>query len=324
MNVDYRCLTAALAALPMLAAAPVAAQDYPAKIVRVIVPFPAGGSTDTLARMITQRLSENYGQNFIVENRPGATGTIASALVAKSAPDGHTLIMHSTSSYTAGFLYKKLPYDAARAFTPVIRGSLSGLLLVANASLPAKNIKELVALARQRPNDLTFGTVGSGSAAHLAAEMFNHAAGIKTMAVHFKGAAPALIASASGEVGFTVLNILDPQPFVKQGRLRALAVTGTKRSAAVPDVPTLIESGINVEANLWLGKFAPSTTPAAVISKLNTDIGRFLNEPKTNHWIVNNLGAEFAPHTPQQFAEFLARDTALWHKVIKDINLQLD
>jgi tripartite-type tricarboxylate transporter receptor subunit TctC len=307
-----------------LAALPAYAQDYPAKLVRTIVPFPPGGSTDVLARMVSQKLTETLGQNFIVENRPGATGTIAGAFVAKSAPDGHTLIMHSTSSYTAGFLYRKLSYDAGRAFAPVIRCALSGLYIVSSATLPAKNIKELVALARQRPNDLTFATVGKGSAAHLAAEMFNAAAGIKTERIDFKGAGPALIAVASGEVGFTVLNILDPQPFVKQGKLRGLAVTSVKRSPAIPDVPTLKESGINVEANLWTGLFAPGSTPAPIINKLNADITRYLNEPQTNAWLTNNLGGEFSAHTPDQFRDFLASDLTGWLKVIKQNALQLD
>lgn len=316
-----RCvLLASMAPLSL----PATAQDYPSKTVRIVVPFPAGGSTDVLSRLIAQNLNESHGQSVIVENRPGATGTIAGAVVAKSPADGYTLVMHSSSSYTAGFLYRKLPYDAARAFAPILRCALSGLYMVSTASLPVNNIKELVALARKRPNELTYGTVGKGSAAHLAAEMFNAAAGIKTVAVAYKGAAPTLVGLASGEVGFTVLNILDPQPFVKQGKLRALAVTSAKRSPAIPDVPTLMESGINVEAYLWSGLFAPAGTPAPIINKLNADITRYLNSPKTSAWLINNLGGEFAPHTPEQFGAFLKSDTALWQKVIKQIGLQLD
>jgi tripartite-type tricarboxylate transporter receptor subunit TctC len=324
MNLVKQGRSAALLTLLASAALPIAAQEYPVKAVRIAVPFAAGGSTDVLARLVSQRLTEWHGQNYIVENRPGATGTIAGAFAAKSAPDGYTLIMHSSSSYTAGFLYRKLSYDAARAFAPVIRCAISGLFIVSVPTLPARNIKELAALARQRPNELTYATVGMGSAAHLAAEMFNAAAGIKTVAVAYKGAAPALVALASGEVGYTVLNILDPQPFVKQGKLRALAVTSAKRSPAVPDVPTLMESGINVEANLWTGLFATAGTPATVVNKLNADITRYLNEPQTSTWVMNNLGGEFAAHTPEQFGAFLAGDIALWQKIIKQIGLQLD
>jgi tripartite-type tricarboxylate transporter receptor subunit TctC len=320
----WYCLRSAMLALTAPLALSAAAQDYPAKAVRIVVPFPPGGSTDVLSRLVAQNLTESHGQNFIVDNRPGATGTIAGALVAKSAADGYTLIMHSSSSYTAGFLYRKLSYDGGRAFAPVIRCAISGLYMVSVATLPVRNIKELVALARRRPGEVTYATVGNGSAAHLAAEMFNAATGIKTLAVPYKGAAPALVALASGEVGFTVLNILDPQPFVKQGKLRGLAVTSVKRSPAVPDVPTLLESGINVEANLWTGLFATGGTPAAIVNKLNAEITRVISAPQTNTWLMNNLGGEFSPHTPEQFSEFLAADTALWQKIIKQIGLQLD
>lgn len=171
---------------------------------------------------------------------------------------------------------------------------------------------------------MTYATVGTGSAAHLAAEMFNAAAGIKTLAVAYKGSAPALVALASGEAGFSVLNILDPQPFVKQGKLRGLAVTGVKRSPALPDVPTLLESGINVEADLWTGLFATAGAPAPIVNKLNAEITRYLSEPQMNLWLVNNLGGEFSPHTPEQFGEFLKSDTARWQKTIKQIGLHLD
>jgi tripartite-type tricarboxylate transporter receptor subunit TctC len=318
------CSRSALLALATSLTLPALAQDYPAKGVRIVVPFPAGGSTDVLARMVAQKLTEWHGQTYLVENRPGATGTIAGAFVAKSAADGYTLIMHSSSSYTSGFLYRKISYDAGRAFAPVIRCAISGLYITSAATLPVKNIKELVALARRHPNEMTYGTVGQGSVAHLAAEMFNSAAGIKTLAVAYKGSAPVLVAQASGEVGFSVLNILDPAPFVKQGKLRSLAVTSVKRSPALPDVPTLMESGINVEANLWTGLFATAGTPAPIINKLNTEIVRYLSEPQTKTWMVNNLGGEFSPHTPEQFAEFLKGDTALWQKIIKQIGLQLD
>jgi tripartite-type tricarboxylate transporter receptor subunit TctC len=329
MKLNFRkpalnCSHSALLALAASLAPNAVAQDYPAKVVRIVVPFPAGGSTDVLARLVAQKLTESYGQNFIVENRPGATGTIAGAFVAKSAADGYTLIMHSSSSYTSGFLYRKISYDAGRAFTPVIRCAISGLYITSAATLPIRNIKELVALARRHPNEVTYGTVGQGSVAHLAAEMFNAAAGIKTLAVAYKGSAPVLVAQASGEVGFSVLNILDPAPFVKQGKLRSLAVTSVKRSPAIPDVPTLLESGINVEANLWTGLFTTSGTPAPVINKLNAEIVRYISEPQTTTWMVNNLGGEFSPHTPEQFGEFLKGDTALWQKIIKQIGLQLD
>jgi tripartite-type tricarboxylate transporter receptor subunit TctC len=315
-----RLLSVLLASL----AIPVAAQDYPAKIVRIIVPFPAGGSTDVLARMVAQRLNESHGQIFIVENRPGATGTIASTFVAKSPPDGYTLIMHSVSTYTAGYLYRKLSYDAATAFAPIINCVVNPFILVSTSSLPVKNVADLVALARRRPNELTYSTVGTGSGSHLVAEMFNAAAQIKTVAIAYKGSVPAMVALASGEVGFSVNNILDTQSFVRQGKMRALAVTAAKRSPAVPDVPTLLESGIEVEANLWTGLFAPEGTPKAIVNKLNEDIGRIVDTPQTKEWLLKNLGGEFTSNTPEQYSAFLAMDAARWQKIVKQIGLQLD
>ena len=316
-----RSLVGMLLALLALSAA---AQQYPSKTVRIIVPFPAGGSTDVLARMTADNLNKSHGQFFIVDNRPGATGTIASALVAAAPPDGYTLIMHSVSTYIAGFQYRKIPYDAAKAFAPVINLSINPFILVSSASLPVKNVQELIALAKRRPNELTYATVGMGSGAHLSAEMFNAAAGIKTVPVAYKGSAPVMIALASGEVGFSSNNILDTRPFINQGKLRALAVTSAKRSPAMPGVPTLLESGIQVECNLWTGLFAPAAAPRAIVNKLNEDITRFFDTPQTKEWLLNSLGGEFPQNTPEQFAVFIANDTARWLKVIKDIKLQLD
>jgi tripartite-type tricarboxylate transporter receptor subunit TctC len=313
-----------LCVLLALIALPVAAQSYPAKTVRIVVPFPAGGSTDIIARTVAEHLNKTHGQLFIVDNRPGATGTIASGMVANSAPDGYTLIMHSVSTYIAGFMYRKVSYDAAKAFAPVINVSMNPFIVVSSASLPVKNVKELIALARRRPNEVTFGTVGMGSGSHLVAEMFNAAAGIKTVAVAYKGSAPVMVALASGEVGFSVNNILDTRSFVNQGKMRALAVTGAKRSPAMPDVPTLIESGFPVEAILWTGLFAPAATPKAVVNKLNEDITRIVDTPQMKDWLLTSLGGEFTAHTPEQFSAFLATDTARWQKVVKQLNLQLD
>ena len=313
-----------LTVLLVLFALPGVAQNYPAKTVRVVVPFAAGGSTDVLARMVAENLNKTQGQFFIVEDRPGATGTIASALVAGSAPDGYTLIMHSVSTYTAGFLYRKLSYDAAKAFAPIINLSVNPFILVSAASLPVKNVKELIALAKRRPNELTYGTVGMGSGAHLTTEMFNAAAGIKTLAVAYKGSTPAMIGLASGEVAFAINNILDTKTFITQGKIRALAVTGTKRSPAVPDVPTMIESGVNLEANLWTGLFAPAATPKAIVNKLNEDITRVFDTPQTKEWLLTSLGGEFTPNTPDQFAAFLVTDSERWQQIVKQVGIHLD
>jgi tripartite-type tricarboxylate transporter receptor subunit TctC len=313
-----------LSVLLFVLAFPVAAQTYPSKTVRIVVPFPAGGSTDVLARMVAENLNKSQGQLFIVDDRPGATGTIAGAMVASSPPDGYTLIMHSVSTYTAGYLYRKLSYDAAKAFAPIINISVNPFIVVSSSSLPVKNVKELIALARRRPNEVTFGTVGMGSGAHLVAEMFNAASGIRTVAVAYKGSAPAMVAVASGEVGFSVNNILDTRAFISQGKMRALAVSGSKRSPAVPEVPTLAESGIPVEANIWTGLFAPAATPRGIVNKLNEDITRIVDTPQTKDWLLSAMGGEFAANTPEQFAAFLASDSAQWQKIVKQLGLQLD
>jgi tripartite-type tricarboxylate transporter receptor subunit TctC len=316
-----------LSLLPLLSimlTVPLAAQDYPNRIAKVVVPFPAGGSTDILARTVAQKLNESYGQLFIVENRAGATGTIGGAFVAKSPADGYTLIMHSASTYTAGYLYRNLSYDAATAFAPVINLVVNPFIIVASTSLPVKSITELIALARRRPNELTYATVGLGSGSHLATEMFTTAAGIKTVAVAYKGSTPAMIALASGETGFATNNILDTQSFIKQGKMRALATTGAKRSPAVPDAPTLIEAGIPVEANLWTGLFATGGTPNAIVNKLNQDIARFFDTPQMKEWLLANLGGEYTPNTPEQFAAFLVNDSARWKKIVEQTGLRLD
>jgi len=301
-----------------------AAQTYPGKTVRIVVPFPAGGSTDVLARMSAEHLNKTHGQLFIVDNRPGATGTIASALVANSAPDGYTLLMHSVSTYIAGYMYKKVSYDPAKAFAPIVNLSVNPFILVSSASLPVKSVKELVALARSRPGDLTFGTVGMGSGAHLVAEMFNSAARIKTVSVHYKGSAPCMVALASGEVGFSVNNILDTRTFVNQGKLRALAVTGSKPSPAMPDVPTLIDAGIQVEANLWTGLFAPAATPKPIVEQLNQELMRIFDTREMREWLLNSLGGELPANTPEQFATFLSTETSRWQATVRQLAIQLD
>jgi tripartite-type tricarboxylate transporter receptor subunit TctC len=217
-----------------------------------------------------------------------------------------------------------LSYDAATAFTPIVNCSVNPFYLLSASTLPVKNVAELVALARRRPGELSYGTVGAGSGAHLVSEMFNAAAGIKTVAVPYKGSVPAMTALASGEVVFAINNILDGQVFVKQGKMRGLAVTGAKRSPAVPDVPTLLESGINVEANIWTGLFAPEATPRAIVHKLNDEMARVFSTPESKQFLLTGLGGEFTSNTPEQFAAFLAADTARWQKIIKQIGLQLD
>jgi tripartite-type tricarboxylate transporter receptor subunit TctC len=315
-----------LSVLLMALAIPVAAQNYPNKSVKIIVPYPAGGNADNFARTIAQKLNESYGQILIVDNRPGATGTIGAALAAKSLPDGYTLIEHIASSYIAGFLYRDVPYDPAKAFAPIINCAMLAFALVAASSQPAKTVAELIALARRRPNEVTYSSAGSASAGHLVSQMFNSVAGIKTVHVPYKGSAPAMIALASGEAVFGFTNMLDPQPFLRTGKIRALAVTGAKRSPTMPDAPTMNEAGLRgfEEVYMWLGIFAPAGTPKQIVDKLNADIARILNTPKMKEWLLRDLGGEFTPNTPDQFNELLVTDTARWMKIIKETGVHLD
>ncbi len=314
--------------LMILAAAlvfPAAAQNYPTRMVRIIGPFAAGGGNDVLARMLAQKLNEAHGQLFMVENRGGATGTIGAALVAKSPPDGYTLILHSTSTYIAGYLYRSVPYDPVKSFTPVINCVIYPFYLVANRSLPVKNVAELIALAKKQPNAVTYGSPGVGSGGHLVMEMFDAAARTRTVHVPFKGSAPAMTAAAGGEVALGITSILSGQMFVKTGKLRGLAVTGATRSPAVPEVPTMSEAGLpGFEAYLWTGILAPAGTPAALVNQLNVSLSRILETPEMKEWLLQSIGGEFKPNTPEQFGAFLTTDVARWQKVIKDTGVSLD
>jgi len=304
---------------------PAAAQNYPNKVVRIIGPFAAGGGIDVLARMLAQKLNESYGQFFIVENRAGATGTIGGALVAKSPPDGYTLILHSSSTYIAPSLYRSVPYDGVKSFAPIVNCVMYPFYIVATPSLPAKNVRELIALAKKHSGELTYATPGYGSGGHLVMEMLNSAARIKIVHVPYKGSAPWMAAVAGGEITLGITSILTAQPLVKAGKLRGMAVTSAQRSRAVPEVPTMVESGLpGFEANLWAGLFATGGTPPAVVNQLNASITRIVTTPEMKDWLLQSMGGEFTPNSPEQFSDFLARDTARWQKVIKDNALHLD
>ncbi len=304
---------------------PATAQNYPSKLIKIIVPYPAGGNADNFARTIAQKLSESYGQMPLVDNRPGATGTIGGALAAKSQADGYTLIEHTGSSYISAYQYRGTPYDPATAYAPVIKCAMLAYALVGSISQPAKTVTELIKLARQNPNKVTFSSEGLGSTGFLVGQTFNAATGIRTVHVPYKGAAPSMVALASGEVQFAFSNMRDPQPLVKAGKLRALAVTSAKRSPAWPTVPTMIEAGVpGFEVYFWLGMFAPTGTPTQIVNKLNADITGILDTPKMKEWLLNDVGGEFTSNTPEQFAEFLVTDTARWMKVIKDTGAMFD
>ena len=300
------------------------AQEYPNKSVRIVLPFSAGGSSDPVARLIARHLTTALGQPFVVENRPGAGGNIGSDLVAKSAPDGYTLLFTAGSFAVNPSLYSKLPFDPVKDFEPVVHvATLSGIL-VAHPSVPAANVKELVALSRTKPGGVTYASAGSGTVPHLAGELFRAASKAEMTHVPYKGSAPALTDLIGGQVQVMFANMPGTLQHVKAGRLKVLAVTGAKRSELVPDVPTIAESGVaGYESILWFGLLAPSRTPAAVVGKLNGEVRRILEEPETRtRWIP--MGLEPHPTAPAEFDRIIAADTATFSKLAKAANIKAE
>jgi tripartite-type tricarboxylate transporter receptor subunit TctC len=312
----------ALSALCITASA--GAQEYPNKPVKFLVPFAPGGPTDVVARIVAQKLTENLGQSFIVENRTGATGTIASGAVAKAAPDGYTLLVASLSSHISPYLLKTAPYDPARDFTPIINMANLPFYFVANPKVPANTLGEFIALAKKNPGSLNFGSPGAGSAGHLCVEMFMTATGTKLTHVPYKGAAPAVAALIGGEINFICDSISTSQPHVKGGKLRGLALTSPKRFAAAAEIPTTAEAGLpNFEASIWFALFGPANTPPTVVTKLNTEISRIMDTPDMRERIIS-IGGEYQPNTAEQFAAFLKADVPKWIKVINDVGVKVD
>jgi tripartite-type tricarboxylate transporter receptor subunit TctC len=300
------------------------AQNYPTKPVRIVVPFPAGGPTDTLARLVGQKLTESLGQTFLIDNRAGATGTIGTGMVAKAQPDGSTLLMSATSNYVAAFLYQKLPYDPERDLAPLIRIATLPFYLVIHPSLPVRSVQELVKFAKTRPGELAFSSPGAGSGGHLVMAMFQAATGIELVHVPYKGAAPSITALVGGEVALTWDTISTSHPHVVAGKLRALAVSGAKRSPAVPSVPTAIEAGVpGFETYIWFGFFAPAGTPAPIMEKLNGEVNRILGQADVKSRITT-LSGEISPNTPEQFGRFLEADTPKWKKIIADTGVRVN
>lgn len=298
---------------------------YPNKTVRIVVPFPPGGPTDVLARVLAQKLGEGFGQQFIVDNRPGATGTIAAALVAKSTPDGYTLIMHATSSHVSAYLYRKVGYDPMKDFVPIANAATLPFYLVTHPSLPVKTVKDIIALAKRRPGELAFSSPGAGSGGHLVMEMFKAATAINLLHVPYKGAAPSIADLIAGQVSLTFDTISTSHPHVKNGRLRGIAVSGAKRTPAAPEIPTVMESGVpGFETYIWFGLFAPAGMPAGAVSRLSGEISKVLAAPDYQSRITGTLGGEAAPHTPEQFAKFLRTDTPKWIKVIQDTGARVE
>ncbi|HEX3171714.1 MAG TPA: tripartite tricarboxylate transporter substrate binding protein [Burkholderiales bacterium] len=291
--------------------------NYPAKQIRVIVPFPAGGPTDAIARAIGQKLSETWGQPVIVDNRPGAGGNIGTELAAKSPADGYTLFIGTVANAINQSLFAKLPFDFVRDFAPVTQNYVTGLILAVHPSLPAHSVKELIALAKAHPGQLSYSSSGVGGTPHLAGELFNSMAGVTMVHVPYKGSAPAMADLLGGHIQLTFDNMLTVLPQVKAGKLRGLAVTMTTRSPLTPELPTVADAGLKgFEVKSWNGVVVPTGTPKEIIARLNGEIVRILRQPDLREKFLVQ-GVELVPTTPEEFGAFIKQDIAKWAKVIQ-------
>ncbi len=306
-------------------ALPASAADYPTKPIRLIVPFPPGGGNDILARAIGQRLAEVIGQQIIVDNRGGAGGMLGAELAAKAAPDGYTIFLGSVGNLAFNpALHAKLAYDPVRDFAPVTLLATSAFILIANPAVPAKSVKELIALAKAKPGQLNYGTAGPGSSLHMTGEIFKLATGTDIVPVAYKGTAPALIDLMAGQVQIMFSTMPSALPHVKTGKLRALGVSGPKRTAAAPDVPTIAEAGVpGFEVLNWQGMAAPSKTPQAIIQKLNRALQETLKTPKVIETLMAQ-GLEAAGSTPEQFGALVKSEVVKYTKVVKEAKITVE
>ena len=313
-----------IVALALVLTPSAAAQTYPAKPIRIIVPLAAGGPGDVLTRAMGQKLSEQTGQPVVIDNRPGANTNVGTEFVAKAPADGYTLLSTANPLTTNPALYPALPYDPIRDFAPVTLIGITPLLLVVHPSLPVKSAKDLIALAKAKPGQLHYGSAGNGSALHLAGEMLNSMAQIKLVHVPYKGVTNAFSDLLGGQISIMIPGAPIALPQVKAGKLRALGTTGAKRMAAAPDLPTISESGLpGYEVSVWYGVLAPAGTPAPAINRLHGEISKIVQlQDIRDRWAA--LGAEPLHNTPEQFAAYLKADVVKWAKVVRDAAVKID
>jgi tripartite-type tricarboxylate transporter receptor subunit TctC len=317
-------IVAVAVVITTLLAGAAGAQQYPTKTVRLIIPGSPGGSVDTIGRMIAQRLTDALGQPVLADNRAGAGTMIASELTAKSPPDGHTVLMVSNSHAINAGLYKTLPYDPVKDFAEVTLAALLPYLLVVHPSVPAQNVKELIALARKRPGDLHFASAGSGSSTHLAGELFKSMAGANMTHVPYKGGAPGVTDLLGGHVQAMFNSPISVGQLAKEGRLRTLAISSAKRSALLPQIPTIAESGLpGYESVAWYGMLVPARTPAYAITTLNREVLKILKTNEVRARLATD-GGEVIGSTPEEFATHMRNDIQRWTKLIPAIGLQPD
>lgn len=324
MKVWMSKLVLVFLAVPAFAAAPSAdpAQNYPNRPVRMITGSP-GSTSDISARFVAQKLSELWHQQVVVDNRPGAGGIIGAEIAATSNPDGYTLFVGQIGTHASPqFLFRKLAYDPVKDFTPISLMTNSGIALVVNASVPAKNLKEFVAYAKAKPGGVNYGSAGGGTSSQLSGELFNQITGAKLVHIPYKGAGFALTGVVAGEVQAAFLSTTTASAQVKAGKLRALAVLSPKRFAAAPDIPSAAEQGYpGIDASVWFGLFAPAGTPRAIVMKINRDVVSSLKSPEAKR-VLEAQGAEAVPTTPEEFRAFLKNEIAKWGRVIKEAGIK--
>lgn len=320
-----RVVIPALALFAVTAVAAAAEPPYPVRPVRFIVPFAPGGSTDTLARTLAQRLSDAFGQQVVVDNRSGGNGNIGTELVARALPDGHTIVLGYIANLGIGpSLYAKLPYDPVRDFAPVTQLAAAPNILVAHPSVPVKSVRELIAYAKANPQKVNYASAAVASLGHLAGELLNSSAGIHMQHVPYKGSGQAVIDLLAGQIQVMFSGMSSVMPHIKANKLRPLAVTGAQRSPAAPEVPTIAESGYpGFEASAWYGVLAPAGTPAAIVQRLNRDLAVIFRRPEVESMLVAQ-GNEMLISSPAGFRSFLEREVANWTRVIKAVGARID
>lgn len=308
-----------MGAMLAVASAAVSAQAFPTKPIRMVVTFPTGGAPDILARTISDKISTSWGQTVVVDNKPGAGGNIGAEFVARSQGDGHTLVMGTVGTHSInGSLYAKMPYDMVKDFAPVTLVASTPNLLVVNNDVPAKNLQELIALAKSKPGQLTFGSPGIGTSVHVSGELFNSLAGIKTIHVPYKGRQMAIPDLLGGSITMMFDNMPSALPVVKDGKLRAIGVTSAQRSPSAPDIPTIAEQGLSgFEATSWFAVFAPANTPRPVVDKLHAEFVRIFNLPEVRER-MKTLGLDPILGGPDELAKYQQAEIAKWAKVVKD------
>jgi tripartite-type tricarboxylate transporter receptor subunit TctC len=295
-------------------------QNYPAKPIRLVVPFPPGGSNDIVGRMIAAQLGERLGQSVIVDNRGGAGGTIGTDMVAKAPPDGYTLLLISVAHAFNPAMYKSLPYDPEKSFAPIGLVAAGPVALMVHPSVPATSVKELIALAKAKPGELNYATAGIGSFQHLASELFKLQTGVNIVHIPYKGGGPAMMDTIAGQAQINMASLIQVIPFAKSGKLRLLATSGAKRSSLFPDVPTVAETVPGYDATNWWGLVAPAGTPAAVVSRLHSELEGVLKSAETKKRLESE-GADIVRMDPAEFGRFMSAEMVKWTKVVREAGI---